>query len=101
METGSPDLPVAHGGRGDRRVPAPAVRLHSTVATKSTFRSAFKKQRCLVLADGYFQCGRKGNSSSRISSKSTMDSSSPLRNLGMVADSQARLMCQVWNCAVC
>src|SRR5262249_1095243 len=30
------------------------------VATKSTFRPAFKKRRCLVVADGYFEWLRKG-----------------------------------------
>src|SRR4051812_20437123 len=31
-----------------------------TVATKPTFRSAFKKRRCLVLADGYYQWRKEG-----------------------------------------
>jgi putative SOS response-associated peptidase YedK len=31
------------------------------VATKPAFRSAFKKRRCLILADGYYECtGAKG-----------------------------------------
>jgi putative SOS response-associated peptidase YedK len=31
-----------------------------TVATKPTFRSAFKKRRCLVLADGYYEWHTEG-----------------------------------------
>jgi putative SOS response-associated peptidase YedK len=31
-----------------------------TVATKPTFRSAFKKRRCLVLADGYYEWRKEG-----------------------------------------
>jgi len=31
-----------------------------TVATKPTFRAAFKKRRCLVLADGYFEWKAEG-----------------------------------------
>jgi putative SOS response-associated peptidase YedK len=31
-----------------------------TAATKPMFRSAFKKRRCLVLADGYYEWSRTG-----------------------------------------
>src|SRR5947208_8345386 len=31
-----------------------------SVATKPTFRSAFKKRRCLVLADGYYEWRKEG-----------------------------------------
>ena len=31
-----------------------------TVATKPSFRSAFKRQRCLVLADGYYEWKKEG-----------------------------------------
>lgn len=31
-----------------------------TVASKPAFRSAYKRRRCLVLADGYFECEKAG-----------------------------------------
>ena len=31
-----------------------------TVARKPAFRSAYKRRRCLVLADGYYECEKAG-----------------------------------------
>jgi len=42
-------------------VPVATINARSdTVATKPAFRSAFKKRRCLVLADGYVEWEKSG-----------------------------------------
>ena len=45
----------------DKRIAYSTINARSdTAATKPAFRSAFKKRRCLVLADGYYEWQKEG-----------------------------------------
>ena len=45
----------------DRKIAYSTINARAdTVATKPAFRAAFKKRRCLVLADGYYEWERSG-----------------------------------------
>ena len=53
-----------------------------TVATKPAFRSAYKKRRCLVPADGYYEWLKEGRPSCRIFTRWTAASRSRLPGYG-------------------
>ena len=55
-----------------------------TVASKPAFRRAFRDRRCLVLADGFYECTGKGRASSRITFVYAMVAPSPSRGCGNI-----------------
>ena len=62
-----------------------------TVAERPSFRTAFQRRRCLVLADGFYEWERKG--SSRRPMRIVIASGEPLRlrgSLGCVAGPEGR-----------
>ncbi len=65
-ESGSRELSLFHWGlipswSKDAKIARSTVNARGeTIATKPAFRSAFKKRRCLVLADGYYEWKAEG-----------------------------------------
>jgi len=61
--TGALPLGLIPSWAKDKKIAYSTINARSdTVATKPAFRSAFKRRRCLVLADGYYEWEKSGKS---------------------------------------